>query len=93
MKISLECKYCGFSWCEEVYNESYLKNKTCRKPGCSDRNLIIRDISGKVDYYVGAKPFPVKTFEPEKHTYPTGPDRSEDYKWPGNMRYPSDIMD
>lgn len=57
MKVSLECTYCGYKWTELVYNQDSLGQKICTNGNCRHKQLIIRDLTNKIDYYEGSPPF------------------------------------
>lgn len=59
MRVSIECKYCGCKWEDNIYNTS---DKTCDNGNCNSKNLIFKEITSnsKIDYYQGAPPFPPK---------------------------------
>lgn len=63
MKISLECTYCGHIWVETVYNQHSMDGKSCSNGNCKHKELKVRDLSSKIDYYKGSPPFPI-TFKP-----------------------------
>lgn len=60
MKVSIECTYCGHKWEETVYNKSSLVDKTCKNGNCRHSQLIVRDLSSKINYYEGSPEFPPK---------------------------------
>lgn len=60
MKVSLECTYCGHKWIETIYHKSVIDGKTCSHGTCRHKQLIVRDLNDKVDYYKGCPPFPKK---------------------------------
>lgn len=61
MKVEITCTYCGFHWNKEVYSQSTLQYEQCTNGNCRDKNLIIRDVTSKIDYYQGSTPFAPKT--------------------------------
>lgn len=58
MRISIECPYCGKKTIEVIYNQDSLLNRVCNNGNCTEKRLIIKDLSGKVNYYEGCPPFP-----------------------------------
>lgn len=52
--------YCGYKWVETLYNKQSLEGKTCIHGNCKDKNLIVRDVTSKIDYYQGCPPFQPK---------------------------------
>lgn len=59
MKVSLECTYCGHKWEKTVYNQSSLEGMSCEHGNCKHKELKVKDLSSKIDYYQGSPPFPI----------------------------------
>jgi transcription elongation factor Elf1 len=69
MKVSLECTYCGHKWIETVYNQRSIEDKVCPNGNCRHKELKVKDLSSKIDYYQGSPPFQPSSIEIE---WPTG---------------------